>query len=89
MEGVVVVEGGVATPNNQPKERSMAEVPANNRSMAEVMVDIYAEYIMMAADCVKAAGGNKTAGRRSRQSSLKLERLFKEWRRVSVTNGEK
>ena len=31
-----------------------------------------------------ANDGNKSAGRRSRQSTLKLQKLFLEWRKVTV-----
>lgn len=32
--------------------------------------------------------GNALAGRRSRQKSLELEKMFKEWRKVSVFDPE-
>lgn len=35
-------------------------------------------------DMTKAIEGNKSAAQRSRKQSLNLEKLFKEWRKVSV-----
>lgn len=35
-------------------------------------------------DIAKAIEGNKSAAQRSRKQSLNLEKLFKEWRKVSV-----
>lgn len=35
-------------------------------------------------DMSKAVEGNKSAAQRSRKQSLNLEKLFKEWRKVSV-----
>lgn len=35
-------------------------------------------------DMAKAIEGNKSAAQRSRKQSLNLEKLFKEWRKVSV-----
>jgi hypothetical protein len=35
-------------------------------------------------DMAKAVEGNKSAAQRSRKQSLNLEKLFKEWRKVSV-----
>lgn len=35
-------------------------------------------------DMAKAVEGNKSTAQRSRKQSLNLEKLFKEWRKVSV-----
>lgn len=35
-------------------------------------------------DMAKAVEGNKSAAQHSRKQSLNLEKLFKEWRKVSV-----
>lgn len=39
------------------------------------------------AQATLAVSGNKAAGRRARKASLELEKLTKEWRKVSLAEG--
>lgn len=61
----------------------------NNKNSMEKNLSQLADEIKSAIssfndDMEKAVEGNKSAGQRSRKQSLNLEKLFKEWRKVSV-----
>jgi len=54
--------------------------------MEDVYEKIAGAYLAFAKDADKAIEGNKSAGVRSRKASSELEKLLKEWRKVSVKN---
>ena len=49
---------------------------------------INAAYAVFAENAYKQLAGNKAAGARARKSSLELEKLLKEFRKVSVEAGK-
>ncbi len=54
------------------------------KTVSELAAEIKSGIESFTADLNKAVEGNKTAGQRSRKASLALEKLFKEWRKLSV-----
>lgn len=52
--------------------------------MQELYDKIKNTVVMFDENAVKCLGGNKSAGVRSRQASLELDKLLKEWRKASV-----
>ena len=57
-------------------------------TMKEIVEKINACCAMFAADAEKAVAGNKAAGARARKASLALEKLLKEFRKVSVESAK-
>ena len=53
------------------------------QSILEAMA---ATYLTFAEDSMKHLNGNKSAGTRARKATLKLEKLGKKYRKLSVTN---
>ncbi len=56
----------------------------NPNNMDELLTKIYAELGEFTLNVQKAEGGNKSAGRRARKATLNLEKLFKEFRNISI-----
>ena len=56
--------------------------------MKELVEKINAAYAVFAENAAKQLAGNKAAGARARKSSLELEKLLKEFRKVSVEAGK-
>lgn len=56
--------------------------------MKELVEKINAAYAVFAENADKQLSGNKAAGARARKSSLELEKLLKEFRKVSVEAGK-
>lgn len=56
--------------------------------MKELVEKINAAYAVLAENADKQLAGNKAAGARARKSSLELEKLLKEFRKVSVEAGK-
>lgn len=57
--------------------------------MNELVKAIVAEYEVFAANAeAQAVKGNKAAGARARKSSLALEKLLKEFRKVSIESAK-
>ena len=56
--------------------------------MKELVEKINAAYAVFAENADKQLAGNKSAGARARKSSLELEKLLKEFRKVSVEAGK-
>ena len=56
--------------------------------MKELVEKINAAYAVFAENADKQHAGNKAAGARARKSSLELEKLLKEFRKVSVEAGK-
>lgn len=56
--------------------------------MKELVEKINAAYAVFAENAEKQLAGNKAAGARARKSSLELEKLLKEFRKVSVEAGK-
>lgn len=56
--------------------------------MKELVEKITAAYAVFAENADKQLAGNKAAGARARKSSLELEKLLKEFRKVSVEAGK-
>lgn len=54
------------------------------KSVSELAEEIKNCIEAFTTDLNKAVEGNKAAGQRSRTKSLALEKLFKEWRKLSV-----
>lgn len=54
------------------------------KTVSELAAEIKSGIESFKTDLDKAVEGNKTAGQRSRKQSLALEKLFKEWRKLSV-----
>lgn len=54
------------------------------KSVKDLATDIKSGIEALVVDIDKAVEGNKSAGQRSRKQSLALEKMFKEWRKVSV-----
>lgn len=54
------------------------------RDMGTIRFDITTAVKDFLDNSLKAVNGNKSAGARSRKATLKLEKLFKEWRKASV-----
>lgn len=52
--------------------------------MKELLDSIYARIESFTTDSAKCLDGNKAAARRARKTTLELERLFKEFRKVTV-----
>lgn len=58
--------------------------------MKEVIEKINAEFEVFRADSeLQSEKGNKAAGTRARKSSLSLEKLLKEFRKVSLEDSKK
>lgn len=51
------------------------------KGLNEKMIEKFNAFI---ADAAKAADGNKAAGVRARKASLELEKMLKEFRKVSI-----
>ncbi len=56
--------------------------------MKELVEKINATWAVFAENADKNLSGNKAAGTRARKSSLELEKLLKEFRKVSVEAGK-
>ncbi len=54
------------------------------KSVKDLAAEIKSGIESFTADLEKAVEGNKSAGQRSRKQSLALEKMFKEWRKLSV-----
>lgn len=54
------------------------------KSLSELAAEIRNAYNDFNEEMTKAENGNKSAGQRSRKQSLVIEKLLKEWRKVSV-----
>jgi hypothetical protein len=62
----------------------------NNRKMEELVNKIKAEFEAFATNAnLQIEKANKSAGTRARKSSLDLEKLLKEFRKVSVEESKK
>ena len=58
--------------------------------MNELVAKIKAEFELFANEAdAQVEKGNKAAGTRARKSSLELEKLLKEFRKVSIEEGKK
>lgn len=58
--------------------------------MKELIEKIYAEFEAFKADAeLQNEKGNKAAGTRARKSSLDLEKMLKEFRKVSLEESKK
>lgn len=59
-------------------------------NLAKIVADIKAQYEAFAKDAeALVAAGNKAAGARARKVSLELEKLTKEFRKVSIEASKK
>lgn len=56
--------------------------------MKDLVEKINAAWAVFAENADKNLEGNKSAGARARKASLELEKLFKEFRKVSVEAGK-
>ena len=56
--------------------------------MKELVEKINAAYAVFAENADKQLAGNKAAGTRARKASLEIEKLLKEFRKVSVEAGK-
>ena len=56
--------------------------------MKELVEKINAAYAVFAENADKQLAGNKAAGARARKASLEIEKLRKEFRKVSVEAGK-
>lgn len=56
--------------------------------MKELVEKINAAYAVFAENADKQLAGNKAAGARARKASLEIEKLLKEFRKVSVETGK-
>lgn len=56
--------------------------------MKELVEKINAAYAVFAENADKQLAGNKAAGARARKASLEIEKLLKEFRKVSVESGK-
>lgn len=56
--------------------------------MKELVEKINAAYAVFAENTDKQLAGNKAAGARARKASLEIEKLLKEFRKVSVEAGK-
>lgn len=56
--------------------------------MKELVEKINAVYAVFAENADKQLAGNKAAGVRARKASLEIEKLLKEFRKVSVEAGK-
>lgn len=56
--------------------------------MKELVEKINAAYAVFAENADKQLAGNKAAGVRARKASLEIEKLLKEFRKVSVEAGK-
>lgn len=54
------------------------------KSVSELAAEIKSGIESFTEDMSKAVEGNKSAAQRSRKQSLALEKMFKEWRKLSV-----
>lgn len=54
------------------------------KTVSELAAEIKRTIASFSDDMNKAVEGNKSAAQRSRKQSLALEKLFKEWRKLSV-----
>ena len=58
--------------------------------MNELVAKIKAEFELFANEAdAQVEKGNKAAGTRARKSSLELEKMLKEFRKVSIEEGKK
>ena len=56
--------------------------------MKELVEKINAAYAVFAENADKQLAGNKAAGARARKAALEIEKLLKEFRKVSVEAGK-
>lgn len=56
--------------------------------MKKVIAQINAVIVELQADLAKAEGGNKAAAARARKATLALEKLGKEFRKVSIAEAK-
>ena len=56
--------------------------------MKELVEKINAAYAVFAENADKQLAGNQAAGARARKASLEIEKLLKEFRKVSVEAGK-
>lgn len=56
--------------------------------MKELVEKINAAYAVFAENADKQLAGNKAAGARARKASLEIEKLLKEFRKVSIEAGK-
>ena len=62
----------------------------NKKDMLQNINDrIQSVYSAFVADSAKEIDGNKSAGARARKESLKIEKLMKEYRKLSIENSKK
>ena len=62
----------------------------NKKDMLQNINDrIQSVYSAFVADSAKEIDGNKSAGARARKESLKIEKLMKECRKLSIENSKK
>ena len=62
----------------------------NKESMNELVAKIKAEFEAFSTEATaQVEKGNKAAGTRARKSSLELEKMLKEFRKVSIEEGKK
>lgn len=61
-----------------------------NKSMKELIEKIQEQYKSFETDAqLQVEKGNKAAGTRARKSSLELEKLMKEFRKISLVESKK
>ena len=62
----------------------------NKKDMLQNINDrIQSVYSAFVADSAKEIDGNKSAGARARKESLKIEKLMKEYRKLSIENSKR
>lgn len=54
------------------------------KTVSELAAEIKSSIESFTEDMNKAVEGNKAAGQRSRKQSLAIDKLLKEWRKLSV-----
>lgn len=57
--------------------------------MKQIVKKIDELFAAISVDANKAVEGNKAAGARARKNSLELEKVLKEFRKVSIEEGKK
>lgn len=57
--------------------------------MKKLVKQIDELFAAISVDANKAAEGNKTAGARARKASIELEKVLKEFRKVSIAESKK
>ncbi|MCQ2154487.1 MAG: histone H1 [Bacteroidales bacterium] len=57
--------------------------------MKKLVKQIDELFAAISVDANKAVAGNKTAGARARKASIELEKVLKEFRKVSIAESKK